>query len=86
MLYINRICLETSKIKHSQPTRREDLKGCTFYKSKPLEYQTKRDYLHEGTIYKGLEGLQLSLRGIYIIVGIDCGVWHLEDNDDKVQY
>ena len=25
---------------------REDLKGCTLYKSKPLEYQTK------GTMYK----------------------------------
>ena len=28
------------------PTSREDLKGCTLHKSKPLEYQTK------GTIYK----------------------------------
>ena len=45
------------------PTWREDLKGCTLYKSKPLEYQTKRDYVQEGTIYRGLEGLQLSLRG-----------------------
>ena len=53
---------------------REDLKGCTLYKSKPLEYQTKRDYVQEGTIYRGLEGLQLSLRGLYIIAGIDCGV------------
>ena len=24
---------------------REDSKGCTLYKSKPLKYQTKRDYL-----------------------------------------
>ena len=49
----------------------EDLKGCTLYKSKPLEYQTKRDYVHEGTLYSGLEGLQLSLRGLYIIVGLE---------------
>ena len=47
---------------------REDSKGCTLYKSKPLEYQTKRDYL------RGLEELQVSLRELYIIVGIDCGV------------
>ena len=53
---------------------REDLKGCTLYKSKPLEYQTKRDYVQEGTIYRELKGLQLSLRGLYIIAGIDCGV------------
>ena len=53
---------------------REDLKGCTLYKSKPLECQTKRDYVREGTIYRGLEGLRVSLRGFYIIVGIDCGV------------
>ena len=45
---------------------REDLKGCTLYKSKPLECQTKRDYVREGTIYRGLEGLQVSLRGFYI--------------------
>ena len=56
-----------------------------MYKSKPLEYQTKRDYVQEGTIYRGLEGLQPGLRGLYIIAGIDCGVWYLEDNDDKVQ-
>ena len=56
------------------PTWREELKGCTLYKSKPLEYQTKRDYVQEGTIYRGLEGLQLSLRGLYIIADIDCGV------------
>ena len=56
------------------PTWREDLKGCNLYKSKPLEYQTKRDYVQEGTIYRGLEGLQLSLRGLYIILGIDCSV------------
>ena len=37
--------------------------------------------------YRGLEGLQLSLRGgLYIIASIDCGVWYLDDNDDKVQY
>ena len=65
---------------------REDLKGCTMYKSKLLEYQTKRDYIQEGTTYRGLEVLQISLRGLYIIVGVDCGVWHLEDNYDKVQY
>ena len=52
-------------------------KGCTWYKSKQLESQTKRDYVQEGTRYRGLEGLQLglqSLRGLYIIVGIDYGV------------
>ena len=53
---------------------REDVKGCTLCKSKPLEYQTKRNYVQKGTIYRGLEGLQLSLRGLYIIAGIDCGV------------
>ena len=53
---------------------REDLKSCTWYKLKPLEYQIKRDYVREGTINKRLEGLQLSLRGLYIIAGIDCGV------------
>ena len=53
---------------------REDLKGCTMYKSKLLEYQTKRDYIQEETIYRGLEVLQISLRGLYIIVGVDCGV------------
>ena len=42
--------------------------------SKPLEYQTKRDYVQEGTIYKGLEGLELSLRVLYIIAGIDFGL------------
>ena len=46
----------------------------------------KRDYVQEGAIYRGLEGLQLSLRGLYIIASIDCGVWYLDDNDDKVQY
>ena len=40
---------------------REDLKGCTLCKSKPLEYQTKEDYVQEGTIYRGLEVLQVSL-------------------------
>ena len=61
---------------------REDLTGCTLYKSKPLEYK-KRDYVQEGAIYRGL---QLSLRGLYIIASIDCGVWYLDDKDDKVQY
>ena len=32
----------------------------------------KRDYVQEGTIYRGLEGLQVSLRWLYIIVVIDC--------------
>ena len=34
---------------------REDFKS-TFllYKSKPLEYQIKRDYVQEGIFYKGL--------------------------------
>ena len=36
------------------------------------------------TIYRGLGGLHLSLRRLYIIVVIDCGVWHFEDNDDKI--
>ena len=36
------------------------------------------------TIYRGLGGLHLSLRRLYIIVVIDCGVWHLEDNDGKI--
>ena len=53
---------------------REDLKGFTLHKSKPLEYQTKKDYVQEGTVHRGLEGLQLGLRGLYIIAGIDCGV------------
>ena len=44
---------------------REDLKGCTLYNSKPLEYRTKKDYVQEGTIYRGLDGLQVSLRGLY---------------------
>ena len=44
-------------------TSREDLKGCTLYNSKPLEYQTKSDYVQEGTICR-----------LYIIAGIDCGV------------
>ena len=57
-----------------------------LHKSKPLEYQTKSDYVLEGTIYRGLKGLQLTFRGLYITVVIDCGVWHLEDNDAKVQY
>ena len=52
---------------------REDFKDCILYKSKPLEYQTKRDFVQEGTIYRSLEGLQLSLRGLYMIVAIDCG-------------
>ena len=65
---------------------REELKSCTLYKSKPLEIQTKRDYVQEGTIYRGLEGLQLGLRELYVIAGIDRGVLYLEDNDDKVQY
>ena len=53
---------------------REDLKGCTLHKSKPLEYQPKRDCVQEGTIYRGLERLQLGLRGLYIIADIDCDV------------
>ena len=40
-------------------------------------------YVQEGTIYRELEGLQLSLRELYIVVVIDCSVWHWEDNDDK---
>ena len=36
------------------------------------------------TIYRGLGGLHLSLRRLDIIVVIDCGVWHFEDNDDKI--
>ena len=44
---------------------REDLKRCTLYKSKRLEYQTKKDYVQVETIYRGLEGLQVSLRGLY---------------------
>ena len=31
----------------------------------------KRDYVQEGAIYRGL---QLNLRGLYIIASIDCGV------------
>ena len=31
-------------------------------------------YVQEGIIYRGLEGLQVTSRGLYIIVGIDCGV------------
>ena len=46
----------------------------------------QKETIQEGTIYRGLEVLQISLRGLYIIVGVDCGVWHLEDNYDKVQY
>ena len=56
---------------------REDLKGCNLYKSKPLEYQTKKDYVQEGIVYTGLDcwkGLQVSLRWLY--VGIDCGVYN----------
>ena len=52
----------------------KDLKSCTLYKLKPLEYQTKSDYVQDGTIYRELEGLQLSLGGPYIIVGIDSSV------------
>ena len=52
---------------------REDLKGCFLYNSKPLEYQRKGT-VQEGAIYRGLEGLQLSLRGLYNIASIDCGV------------
>ena len=33
---------------------REDLKGCNLHKSKPLEYQTKKDYVQEGIVYRGL--------------------------------
>ena len=66
------------------PTRREDLKGSTLYNSKLLVLQTKWDYVLEETICRGLEGLQLTLRGLYIIVVIDYDVRHLEDIDDKV--
>ena len=66
------------------PTWREDLKDCTLYKSKLLVLQTKGDYVLEETICRGLEGLQLTLRGLYIIVVIDYDVRHLEDIDDKV--
>ena len=31
-------------------------------------------YVQEGTIYRELEGLQLSLRELYIVVVIDCSV------------
>ena len=65
---------------------RENLKGCNLYKWKPLEHQTKWDYVKEGTIYRGLEGLLLSLRQYYFLVVTDCSVWLLEDNDDQVQY
>ena len=34
----------------------------------------KRDDVQEGAIYRGLEGLQLSLRGLYIIASIDCSI------------
>ena len=68
------------------PIWKNDLKGCTLYKSKPLEYQTKRDYVQDETIYRGLEGLQLSLRELYNLVVIGFSVLHLEENDDKVQF
>ena len=67
-------------------TCRENLKGCNLYKWKPLEYQTKWDYVKEETIYRGLEGLPLSLREYYFLVVTDYSVWLLEDNDDQVQY
>ena len=49
-------------------TCRENLKGCNLYKWKPLEYQTKWDYVKEETIYRGLEGLPLSLRESIILL------------------
>ena len=67
-------------------TCRENLKGCNLYKWKPLEHQTKWDYVKEETIYRGLEGLPLSLREYYFLVVTDYSVWLLEDNDDQVQY
>ena len=36
-IYIYHICSYTTKIKYSKPYDREDLKGCTLYKSKPLD-------------------------------------------------
>ena len=62
------------------------LKKVAFCKFKTTWISNKRDYVKEGAIYRGLEGLQLSLRGLYIIASIDCGVWYLDDDDDKVQY
>ena len=67
-------------------TCRENLKGCNLYKWKPLEHQTKWDCVKEETIYRGLEGLPLSLREYYFLVVTDYSVWLLEDNDDQVQY
>ena len=46
---------------------REDLKGCFLYNSKPLEYQRKGT-VQEEAIYRGLEGLQLSLRGFILLL------------------
>ena len=44
---------------------RENLKGCTLYKSKPLEYKTK------GTMYKRglytLQGIRRITRGLYTV-------------------
>ena len=62
------------------------LKRLHLVQAKTTWISNKRDYVQEGAIYRGLEGLQLSLRGLYIIASIDCGVWYLDDNDDKVQY
>ena len=62
------------------------LKRLHLVQVKTTWISNKSDYVEEEAICRGLEGLQLSLRGPYIIASIDCSVWYLDDNDDKVQY
>ena len=73
MLYINHTCLYTSKIKYSEPNVDKGLKGLYLLEANSQNHlhikQKGTIYkMQEGTIYRGLEVVQLSLRGISIIV------------------
>ena len=61
------MCLQSSKIKYSKPQVERGLKRLHLVQVKI----GTRDYVPtRGTIYSVLEGLQLSLRRLYIIFGI----------------
>ena len=78
MLCIYHIYSYTTKIKYSKPY---DERGFERLHLVQVKITSIRDYVQEGTIYSWVwEGF------ILLLAGTDCGVWYLEDNDDKVQY
>ena len=75
-----------SKIRYSKSYVERGLKRLHLVQVKTTWILNKKGLCTRGSYLQGLEGLQLNLAGPYIISGIDCSVWFLEDNDDKVQY